>query len=76
MKCTALNCKEKGNGGWIDFAFKGEDCPYSHTFWCEKHFKPLWKKVQELIKKENLPKGQFYALVPPHITEQVLHLEG
>lgn len=71
------DCKEK-HYGWIDFALKGEDCPYVRLFSCEKHWKPMMKKVEELIEQERkegkLKKNEGYAVVPYHITKQVLDI--
>lgn len=79
MECFAKGCKEK-HYGWIDFGFEGEDCPYTRMFLCEKHWKPAMKKVEELIEKERqegkLGKSEHYAIVPPHITKEVLDLGG
>lgn len=79
--CFAKGCDQSADGGWIDFGrMYGKEFDYCRTQWCKKHFEPLMNRVKELIEKDRksgkLKKNSFYAVVPPHITEQVLKIEG
>ena len=76
-KCGIKQCGKKIRG-WIDFGLGGENCDYAKMWFCKEHFDNLMKKVEELIQKERdsgeLGKTECYAIVPSHITKEVINI--